>query len=39
MRASKVKWTSPNPYLVWSESDSKLYNNFEFCEEKKITDI
>ena len=35
MGASTVKWTTPNPCLVSSESDSKLYTNFEFCEEKE----
>ena len=29
-----VKWTTLDPFLVFSESDSKLYTNFEFCEEK-----
>ena len=38
MGASTVKWTCPDPCLVLSESDSKLYTNFEFCEEK-IVDI
>jgi hypothetical protein len=27
-------WTTPDPCLVLSESDSKLYNNFEFFDEK-----
>ena len=31
--ASTVKWTTPNPSLVLSESDSILCINFEFCEE------
>ena len=31
---SAVKWTTPDPCLGSSESDSKLYTNFEFCEEK-----
>jgi hypothetical protein len=31
-----VKWITPNPCLVLSERDSKLYTNFEFCEEKII---
>ena len=30
-----VKWTTPDPNLVFNESDSKLYTNFEFCEEKR----
>jgi hypothetical protein len=34
MGASKVKWTAPDPYLVLSGSDSKLYTNFKFCEDK-----
>ena len=38
MGASMVKWTAHDPYLVFSESDSKLYTYFEFCEEK-IMDI
>ena len=33
MGASMVKWTTPDPYLSASESDSKLYTIFEFCEE------
>ena len=32
--ASTVKWTTHDPCLVVSKSDSKLYTNFEFCEEK-----
>ena len=32
--ASTVKWTNLDPCLVFNESDSKLYINFEFCEEK-----
>ena len=32
--ASTIKWTTLDPCLVFSESDSKLYTNFEFCEEK-----
>ena len=35
MGASTVKWTDLDPYLVLVESDSKLYNNFEFGERKK----
>ena len=35
MGASTVKWTTPYPYLVFNESDSKLYINFEYYEEKK----
>ena len=38
MGASIVKWTSYDLCLVFSESDSKLYTYFEFCEEK-IMDI
>ena len=34
MGGSTVKWTSHDPYLVLSESDSKLYTHFEFCEKK-----
>ena len=33
MGASMVKWTTPNPCLVLSESDLKLYTNLELCEE------
>jgi hypothetical protein len=29
-----VKWTAPDPNLVFNESNSKLYTNFEFCEGK-----
>ena len=36
--ASTVKWTSLDPCLVVSESDSILYTNFKSCE-KKITCI
>jgi hypothetical protein len=32
--ASTVKWTAPNPYLVFNEGDSKLYTNFVVREEK-----
>ena len=31
---SMVKWTTSDPYLVLSESDSNLYTDFEFCIEK-----
>ena len=31
--ASKVKWTTPEPYIGLSESDLKLYTNFDFFEE------
>ena len=31
--ASTVKWTAPDPCLVFSESDSNLYPSFGFCEE------
>jgi hypothetical protein len=34
MGASTVKWTTPNPCLVFSENDSKLYTNFEVCEKR-----
>lgn len=34
MGASTIKWTTLNPWLEFNESDSKLYINFEFCEEK-----
>ena len=29
-----VKYTTPLPCIGLSESDSKLYTNFEFCEGK-----
>ena len=32
--ASMVKYTTPLPCIVWSESDSKLRTNFELCDEK-----
>ena len=32
--ASILKWIALDPCLVFSESDSKLYTKFEFCEEK-----
>ena len=32
--ASMVRWTTPDPCLVLSDRDWKLYTNFEFCEEK-----
>ena len=32
--ASMVKWTALDPCLMLSESDSSLYINFQFCEEK-----
>ena len=35
MGASTVKWTTLDPYLVSSESDSILYTNLEFYERKK----
>jgi hypothetical protein len=28
-----MKWTSLDPCTCLSESDSKVYNNFEFCEQ------
>ena len=31
--ASMVKWTTHDPYPMLSESDSKLYTAFKFCEE------
>ena len=34
MGASTIWWSTPNPWLVFNESGSKLYTNFEFCEEK-----
>jgi hypothetical protein len=34
MGASIAKWTAPNPYPVFSDSDLKPYTNIEFCEEK-----
>ena len=36
MGANTVKWTTPDPLLVLSESDSKLYTNSELCEENII---
>ena len=36
---STVKWTTPHPCLGLSEGDSKLYTNFDFCEEKKVMNI
>ena len=36
MGASMVKYTIPLPYIGLSESDSKLYTNFEVCEGKNI---
>ena len=35
--ASTVKWTTPYPCLVFSESDLKLYTNFEFYGKKIIS--
>ena len=32
--ASAIKWATPDLCLVLSESDSKIYINFDFCEEK-----
>ena len=32
--ARMVKWTILDPCLVLSESDSKLYTNFDFVKEK-----
>ena len=34
---ARVKYTTPLPCIVLSESDSNLYTNFEFCEGKIIT--
>ena len=34
--AGTIKWTTLDPCLVFSESDSKLYTNFEACEEKNL---
>ena len=34
IRWSTVKDTTPLPYIGSSESDSKLYTNFEFVKEK-----
>jgi hypothetical protein len=34
--ASTVKWTVYDPCLVFNESESKLYTNFDSCEEKFI---
>jgi hypothetical protein len=31
-----VEWRAHDPYLMLSESDSKLYTNFEFCEENNF---
>ena len=39
MGASTVKWTTLDPCTGLSESDSKLYTNFEFCEEKIINNL
>ena len=36
MGASMVKGVALDPYQGSSESDSKLYTKFEFCEEKFI---
>ena len=32
MDTSTIKYTTPLPCISLSESDSKLYTNFEFCE-------
>lgn len=32
--AGMAKWTTPNPCLSSSSSDSKVFTNFEFCDEK-----
>ena len=37
MRCKHGKVDSSYPCLVFSESDSKLYTNFEVCEEKNQT--
>ena len=39
MGASVVKWTTHDPCLVLSESDSTLYTNFEYCEEKNLRNL
>ena len=33
--ASTIEYTTPLPRIGLSESDSKLYTNFEFCEGKE----
>ena len=33
MVASTWKWTTPYTCLGFNDSESKLYNNLEFCEE------
>ena len=37
MGANTIKWTSLDPCLVLSESDSISFTNFEICEEKNHT--
>ena len=37
--ASTVKYTTPLPYIGLSESDSKVYINFEICKAKKYINI
>lgn len=32
MGSSMIKWTSHDPYMWLSESDSKLYTDFKFYE-------
>lgn len=34
MGASTIKWTTLDPCTCLSESVSKLYTNFNFCEDK-----
>ena len=36
MGASTVKWTTHDPCLVLSGSDSKLHTNFGYCEENNV---
>ena len=32
--ASTVEWTAPDPCLVFDKNSSRLYTDYEFCEEK-----
>ena len=34
LRASTVKWTTPDPYIGLSESDSKPYTKLNFVKKK-----
>ena len=36
--AKTVKWTAPDPYLVFKGSDSQLYTNFGSMKKKKFID-